>query len=232
MRTLATVGTFRIVPVRDLDDRRGHPGSGANVRRLMHAGLLDRQTLTIAGRTTPVVALTAAGKDALEGGRGPNVHDRQAYHAGFVKPREAGHDAQLHALYAAEVRRIEEAGGRAVRVVLDYELKRDYQAYLNRLGRPDTETRDEARAAFAAASGLPVVDGHLELPDLRIEYETADGLREVRDVELLTEHYSRSQLAGKAKAGFVAYRTGGRPSGSGARTGGTPYDPHYLEWLG
>ena len=50
-------------------------------------------------------------------------------------------------------------------------------------------------------------------------------------VELVTEHYSRSQLAGKAKAGFVTYRSGGRPTGGEARTGGTPYDPHYLEWL-
>ena len=63
--------------------------------------------------------------------------------------------------------------------------------------------------AFAAAHGLSVVDGHLELPDLRIEYETADGRHESRDVELVTEHYSRAQLAGKAQAGFSIYRAAG-----------------------
>ena len=42
------------------------------------------------------------------------------------------------------------------------------------------------------------------LPDLRIEYETPDGRLEHRDLELVTEHYSRGQLAGKTRAGFAA----------------------------
>jgi hypothetical protein len=46
-----------------------------------------------------------------------------------------------------------------------------------------------------------VIDGHLELPDLRIEYEAEDGRLEHRDVELVTEHYSRGQVSGKARAG-------------------------------
>jgi hypothetical protein len=88
--------------------------------------------------------------------------------------------------------------------------------------------------AFAAANGLSVVGGHLELPDLRIEYETADGRHESRDVELVTEHYSRAQLAGKAQAGFSMYRAagGGRLGAGSTRPGGTPVDPHHLEWLG
>jgi hypothetical protein len=51
-------------------------------------------------------------------------------------------------------------------------------------------------------------------------------------VELVTEHYSRGRLAGKAAAGFALYRAAGagrgRGSGSG-RAGGTPFDPHHLE---
>ena len=80
---------------------------------------------------------------------------------------------------------------------------------------------------------LPVVDGHLELPDVRIEYETPDGRIEYRDVELVTEHYSRGQLAGKAQAGFTLYRAAGagRVRGGNARTGGTPFDPRHLERL-
>lgn len=232
LRTLATVGSFRIVPVRDLGAARGHQQGDANARRLIQAGLLERKTLTIAGRSTPVVALTRDGKAALEAARSVADDRSQRYHAGFVKPREAAHDAQLHAVFDAEAKRIEEAGGRLTRVVLDYELKREYQAYLNRKDRPGDETLEDAREAFAARHGLPIVDGHLELPDLRIEYEDADGRLQVRDLELVTEHYSRSQLAGKAKAGFVAYRSGSRPAGGNAKTGGTPYDPHYLEWLG
>jgi DNA-binding MarR family transcriptional regulator len=233
LRTLATVGSFRIVPMRDLSAVRGRAQDASNVRRLVQAGLLERQSLTIAGRSTPVVALTEEGLRALEASHRDEHQDRrQEYHAGFVKPREANHDAQLHAVYEAEATRIEAEGGRAMRVVLDYEIKRDYQAYLNRKDRPEGETLQDARETFAAAYRLPVVDGHLELPDLRIEYETADGRLDVRDLELVTEHYSRSQLAGKAKAGFTAYRTGSRVAGGNARTGGTPYDPHYLEWLG
>ena len=57
------------------------------------------------------------------------------------------------------------------------------------------------------------------MPDLRIEYQTEDGRIEYRDVELVTEHYSRGQLAGKARAGFACYRAGG---GGGRRKGGTP----------
>jgi hypothetical protein len=113
-------------------------------------------------------------------------------------------------------------------------LKHDYQAFLNRPDRPeDVDPADEIEA-FAAASGLPIVDGHLELPDLRIEFETSDGRLEYRDVELVTEHYSRGQMAGKSAAGFALYRAAGagRARGSASRTGGTPLDPHHLEWLG
>ena len=143
-----------------------------------------------------------------------------------MKPRELPHDAQVYRLFRAEAGRIETEGGRVVRVVLDYELKRDYQQYLNRPDRPADATLEQDRRAFAEAHDLPVVRDHLELPDLRIEYETADGRLEHRDVELVTEHYSRGQLAGKAQAGFVMYRSGG---GGGGRGG--PFDPRHLERL-
>ena len=51
------------------------------------------------------------------------------------------------------------------------------------------------------------------------------------NVELVTEHYSRGQLAGKAKAGFAMYRAAGGRRGGSSRHGGTPLDPHNLEWL-
>jgi hypothetical protein len=181
------------------------------------------------------VTLTSDGKRLLDAYRTTvNGQPDQQYHAGFVKPREIAHDAHMYALYRTEAGRVEAEGGRVVRVVLDYELKREYQAFLNRRDRPEEESVQEARDVFAAVQKLPIVDGHLELPDVRIEYETADGQRESRDLELVTEHYSRAQLAGKARSGFTAYRSsaGQRAVGGTSRTGGTPYDPHYLEWLG
>jgi hypothetical protein len=113
------------------------------------------------------------------------------------------------------------------RVVLDYEIKRDYQRFLNRPDRPADADVVHDRLAFAQANGLKVIDGHLELPDLRIEYETEDERLEYRDVELVTEHYSRGQVSGKARAGFTCYRTGG--GGGQARAGGSPFDPRHLE---
>ena len=224
-RTLATVGVFRIVPAEQLDDSRGR-----DLQHLAAQGLVQRTTITVNHQPMRLVVLTRDGQMLLAAtqDRRPDQPDQQ-YHAGFVKPREAAHDAQLYRLFQAEGARIEASGGRIERVVLDYELKRDYQKYLHRRDRPTEATLETDRCAFAAAYGLSVVDGHLELPDLRIEYETVDGRHESRDVELVTEHYSRGQLAGKAEAGFSRYRAVGAGS---SRRGGTPIDPHHLDWVG
>lgn len=232
-RTLATVGAFRLVPAAQLDEPRGDFWSG-DLQRLHAQGLIERKTITVNHQPTRVVVLTRDGQALLAAKQDQDAgRPRQQYHAGLVKPREAAHDAQLHRLFQAEGVRVEEGGNRIERVVLDYEFKRDYQAFLNRRDRPTETTTETDMRAFAAANGLAVVDGHLELPDLRIEYETADGRHESRDVELVTEHYSRAQLAGKAQAGFSMYRAGGgRLGGGGTRQGGTPIDPHHLEWLG
>ena len=233
-RTLATVGAFRMVPADQLDESRGAYWSG-DLQRLDAQGLVERKTITVNHRPMRLVVLTHEGQALLAAKQDQETgRSRQQYHAGLVKPREAAHDAQLHRLFQAEGARIEAGGGRIERVVLDYELKRDYQTFLNRRDRPADATTETDMHAFAAANGLSVVDGHLELPDLRIEYETADGRHESRDVELVTEHYSRAQLAGKAQAGFSMYRAAGsgRLGSGGARQGGTPIDPHHLEWLG
>jgi DNA-binding MarR family transcriptional regulator len=233
-RTLATVGAFRLVPAEQLDERRGEFWSG-DLQRLDAQGLIERKTITVNQQPMHLVVLTREGQALLAAKQDQDAgRPRQQYHAGLVKPREAAHDAQLHRLFQAEGARIEASGGRIERVVLDYELKRDYQTFLNRRDRPADATTDTDMRVFAAAQGLSVVGGHLELPDLRIEYETEDGRHESRDVELVTEHYSRAQLAGKAQAGFSLYRAAGtgRLGAGGARQGGTPVDPHHLEWLG
>lgn len=228
VRVLATVGTFRAVPVSDLgeavDTDRG------TLRHLRDHGLVDIATVSRgadeARRDTSIVVLTAAGKAVLDAHTRTHDGARQAYHAGLVKPQELAHDASLHRVYRVAERDLAAEGRHVTRVVLDYELKAEYQRFLNRADRPANATLEVDRAAFAAAHGLTVVDGHLELPDLRLEYEGRDGERGVRDVELVTEHYSRAQVAGKAAAGFAMYRAS-RPGGRATR-GGTPYDPHTI----
>ncbi|MEP7307925.1 MAG: hypothetical protein ABJA98_20670 [Acidobacteriota bacterium] len=234
-RILETVGTFRVVPATDLmDGRSSAEAFKEDLRRLSTHGLIERHTIPINRDATPVVVLTREGKALLEGRRDEaSVGRQQQYHAGLVKPRELSHDAQLYRLYHAEAGRLEDDGGRLTRVILDYELKREYQTFLNRPDRPEDTDRQDDLETFAATAQLPVIDGHLELPDLRIEYETEDGRVAYRDLELVTEHYSRAQLAGKGRAGFGLYRAAGagRGRGGAARTGGTPVDPHHLERL-
>jgi hypothetical protein len=227
-RTLETIGTFRVVAATDVVGlARDEAGTRADLRHLADVRLVQQKTAIVDHKPTRLVVLTRDGKSLLEQHRSArDEHEKQQYYAGFVKPRELAHDAQLYRAYKAERSRLEAEGGRVTRVVLDYELKRDYQAFLNRSDRPEGATLQADRAAFAEAYGLPIVDDHLELPDLRLEVELADGSHDVRDVEVVTAHYSRSQLAGKVKAGFSLYRAGG-----GTTRGGTPYDPRGLEWL-
>lgn len=230
-RILATVGAFRVVRADDLQPMRSSRDAwNGDLRSLAEQGLVQAKTVEVNRQSVSVVVLTRAGKDVLDAHVRADDGRRQTFHAGLVKPREIAHDSQIYRLFEAESERIEAEGGRVQRVVLDYELKRDYQTFLNRPDKSDDPRDDLER--FAEDAKLPIVDGHLELPDLRIEYESADGRVEYRDVELVTEHYSRGQLAGKARAGFSMYRAAGaRLSGRGSRAGGTPVDPHHLEWL-
>jgi hypothetical protein len=233
-RTLATVGAFRVVRADDLQTMRSSRDAWTgDLRALAEQGLVQARTVEVNRTSIAIVVLTREGKQLLETHRADGEGRSQAFHAGLVKPRELAHDSQIYRLYQAEAEHIDAEGGRVSRVVLDYELKHDYQTFLNRADRPADATRDEDMAAFAAATGLPIVDGHLELPDLRIEYESVEGRVEYRDVELVTEHYSRSQLAGKCAAGFALYRAAGagRARGGSSRRGGTPFDPHHLERL-
>src|SRR5262249_25456069 len=133
VRTLATIGTFRVVRAADLQAMRSPRGAWTgDLRQLREQGLVDVKTVTINREANAVAVLTRDGKSLLEahqdrsGKRSP-----QAFHAGLVKPRELAHDAQLYRLFQAEATRIEEEGGRLDRVLLDYELKREYQTFLN-----------------------------------------------------------------------------------------------------
>jgi hypothetical protein len=225
-RILATVGAFRVVRADDLQPMRSSRDAwNGDLRSLAEQGLVQAKTVEVNRQSISVVVLTPSGKDVLDAHVRADDGHRQVFHAGLVKPREIAHDSQIYRLFEAEAARIEAEGGRVTRVVLDYELKRDYQTFLNRPDKADDPHEDLEQ--FAEGAKLPIIDGHLELPDLRIEYESVDGGVEYRDVELVTEHYSRGQFGGKRAAGFAMYRA----RGGHARTGGTPFDPHHLERL-
>ncbi len=236
VQLLSTVGAFRAIQVSDLEnrgaassERHGTSAFEGDIRSLREQGLLQTHSIVINGRPESVAVLTTQGRQLLERARfsreGQDPPDQQFY-AGLVKPRELAHDAQLYRLFETERKELEAKGATVTRVVLDYELKAEYHTYVHQRQLAGLKAA-EARGAFAREHDLPFSEEGILFPDVRVEYTSADGRNDHRDLELATEHYSRSQLSGKQTAGFRVYRA----AGAGPRRGGTPSDPHHLEWL-
>ncbi len=122
-------GRFRALSVADIEKAQ-YQGDARALRRdlkhLMAQGLLTRRTVVVnnRARTLTVVALTRRGKALLKRSATGDAERSQAIYTGFVKPREIEHDAAIYRMYLREAERIERAGGRVRRVVLDYELKK------------------------------------------------------------------------------------------------------------
>ena len=108
------------------------------------------------------------------------------------------------------------------RVILDDELKARAYGALHE-ARTDGRSADDAHRDVAAAQSLHVEEGQFVFPDVRLEIEYPDGSVRTADLELVTEHYHRGHLGGKAAAGFRMY--GGRTA---SPRGGTPQDPHVI----
>jgi hypothetical protein len=233
-RTLSLDGAFRVVSSRDLLDDDGRPADPrtGDLRHLREQGLI--RTVPLHGQRDVAVVLTERGRDLVSShrhDRGDGQGQRQAFYAGLKKPREVEHDVQVYRAYQREAEWLQERGARIKRVVLDYELKRDYQRFLQERnrgradsdGRPD---RDESEVRdWASEHDLPYFDRHVHFPDLRIEYEEPDGRREHEDVEVVTVHYRGVHGAAAARSGFSSFR------GSSARTGGSSFDPDVAQEL-
>ncbi len=205
MHSLKEIGKFRVIPVTDLE-KYAYGGDRErmekDIRGLARQSLLRDQTLEISQKKTlRVVTLTKAGHRLLT--KTNQVPDNQPVYHGLVKPREVKHDADLYRLYQREAARIERAGGRPVRVLLDYELKRNLNHDLALLG-PEKDDPN-AKERIAEKHGLRVVNGKIPIPDMRLEYETPDlELRRV-DLELATRDYRPRSMAEKTSAGFSLY---------------------------
>jgi hypothetical protein len=215
-RTLAAVGVFRVVPERDLDSRDDALDCrNDSLDHLVEDGLVRMVSLDGHDRG---VTLTDRGRDLLDAHRRDRADDRQQeFYAGVNRPRELHHDAQLYRAYPRVERELGDDGAEVRRVVLEQELKREYQSFLqehNRErpdsdGRPDRDAREIAQ--WALEHELPYFDDRVHFPDFRIEYDL-DGREGHRDVEVLTPHYRGAHAASRARTGFtcVRVRTGGR----------------------
>jgi hypothetical protein len=241
-RALAIVGTFRVVPASDLRDANGRAGDlrHGDLDQLRSAGLIRCVAPIEGGRRTDLVSLTRRGHELLERHRDPEHQPAQRFYAGPAKARELAHDAQLYRAYLRAAERLQSQGARIGRVILDDELKREYQAFLqegNR-DRPDSDGRPTRTTSevhtWAEMHDLPVLDDQVQFPDFRIEYEWPEGRREREDVEILTPHYRGAHAAAKARSGFTCYRSASvRVGGSSGRNGrgDRPFDPDLAEEL-
>ena len=126
-------------------------------------GLVQTDPYVVGRTRTTLVTLTGDGRDVLEAGRRPGAGgDRQAFYVGITKPRELAHDSRVYSAYMKAAERLAERGEPVRRVVLEEELKREYQRFLqaqNRERRERGETpegRAEAVARWAQEHELPV----------------------------------------------------------------------------
>lgn len=233
VRTLSTLGAFRVVPLSDLHDDAGRTQDlwHGDLDRLRTSGLIHVVGPLDHEERTPLLTLTERGRELLETHRSPDRESRQAFYAGTLRSRELTHDAHLYRAYLRSAERLQAQGARIDRVVLEDELKREYQRYLQERnrdradsdGRPD-RTREEIQD-WAYEHQLPMHEDGVQFPDLRIEYEWPDGRRDVEDIEVTTPHYRGAHASAKARAGFTRYRArGARVGGRSGRGGGRSSD--------
>jgi hypothetical protein len=200
MRTIAELGKFRVIAREDLAQHAYHGRRQQfeqDRQSLIRKGLVRQGTFEGSeGSPRELLTLTRRGHRLLRAtGLLPAT---QEVHHDFASPREANHDADLYRLYQKEAPRIEAQGGRNLRVILDYELKRNIHRDVANLG-------GQAQAEIAARNGLRVVSNKIPLPDLSIEYEDCQGETARVNLELVTEHYRPRQIAEKVRAGFSLY---------------------------
>jgi hypothetical protein len=243
---LREAGRFRVVRTADLRETLYNGKSRPlenDLRYLRDKGLVDtaRVNLRRDGRRrtiehVEIVTLTKEGRSLLLK-QGDLSKDQKVY-AGLVKPREIEHDSQIYRAYRKEAEKITEKGGTNLRVKLDYEIKADVQKtiYKERKADPNRDMA-EIKKEVAEKLELPFVDGKIQIPDARIEY---DRPRDVEhdtdqdqgsrtgheDIEVLTAAYHAGHLRSKAQAGFRNYASA---ADRGTLTSKIEGDHHLME---
>jgi len=214
-KVLTEVGRFRVIATRDLA-ATVYDGRTSRMERdltfLREKGLVTVNAVNArrdgrGGRVKhlEVVTLTKAGRDLVHQSAG--LPQNQKLYAGLVKPREVEHDSHIYRAYLKESERIEHAGGKNLRVQLDFELKAEIQKaiYAERKADPVRELSD-IKQQVAHDLDLPYVDGGIQIPDARIQYDLDQGSRTGHeDIEVLTAAYRPGHLRNKAQAGFHMY---------------------------
>ena len=208
VRAMVELGTFRAIAQEDLIDLF-YDGEKARFRtdfeNLSAQGLVESKAIPheeTGSRT--LLTLTKHGHRFLT--ETQSAGKDQVLYRGFAKPREAHHDADLYRLYRKAAEKIERNGGKNLRVVLDYEMKKRLYRDLAKLG--EDRNSSSHKREVAERHGLRTVRGKIPVPDIRVEYDDRDGERARVDLELATGHYRGRSLAEKVRAGFSIYARG------------------------
>ncbi len=225
-KAMLELGRFRVIRTRDLADTV-YDGKqrklDEDLRFLRSKGLVETRHINLRRDGSrrqidrvEVATLTRDGRAWLQ--KSGEVPQGQTVYYGFVKPREMEHDSLIYRAYLDAAQRIERDGGSNLRVKLDFEIKADVQKDIYRARKTEPK-RDMAgiKEEVAAKQALPFVDGKIQIPDARIEFDRKvddaqsqdpdQGSRTGghEDIEVLTAAYSPGHLRAKAQAGFRAY---------------------------
>jgi hypothetical protein len=208
---MTEIGSFRTVDVRDLS-RYAYGDDEVRMKRdidnLREQGLVEEKTLLRAHQDSrKVVTLTKQGHRIGRKASGLPV-DQRMYH-GFVKSREINHDADLYKVYQQAAQEVREKGGKPLKIRLDFELKAMVQREKLASKELSKDEQRERLERLAKEQGLTVSGATVHVPDIQMEYETREQQLERANLELISEHYRRDDIRGKAESGFTLYARGG-----------------------
>jgi hypothetical protein len=222
-RTMLELGRFRVVRTADLADSvydGKHRKLDEDLSYLRSKGLVTTRHINLRRdgkrrsiERVEVATLTKDGRAWLR--KSGEVPQGQTVYYGFVKPREMEHDSLIYRAYRKEAEKITDQGGTNLCVKLDFEIKADVQKaiYAERKADPKRDMA-EVKELVAKQQELPFVDGRIQIPDARIEFDRElkpgedidQGSRTGHeDIEVLTAAYRAGHLRAKAQAGFRAY---------------------------
>jgi len=210
MAAMSDIGRFRTIDTADLG-RCVYGGDSSRMTRdlasLRQQGLIEEKTAFRAHKQPRrVVTLTGVAHRIIRKAGG--LPRRQKIYHGFVKAREINHDADLYRVYQQAAEKVQAAGGRPLRVRLDFELKalvqREKQAVKS---LPEAEQRTRL-AMLAERHGLVLSGTSLHVPDVQLEYETSDRELARENLELVSENYRSAGIQSKAASGFTLYARG------------------------
>src|SRR5271165_1178841 len=111
--TLIEIAKFRTVKTEDLVEIKYQGNADRatqDLRNLTAQGLIQRKTLS-GTEKEQLLTVTRSAHAFLDRNRPQGLAANQSLHHGFVKPREARHDATLYRLYQKASEKIEKDGG-------------------------------------------------------------------------------------------------------------------------